>query len=253
MELINITEFEAHERRQRRTRARYGFRVEEDDEPKRNQVLCGLGTAYLRPHIHRGRIEMFAPGVFAASLASGRRVNLQLDHNGGMVVATTASGLELDETDLGLFFRLDLCRTKAADVITSMVDVGNRACASVAYQVENDHTEKFGGHDVRVITRPCLDEVSLVKRGAVEGAFAFLSDDKNNPTVQGMERSTVFALDRAHHNIRRTTKAQLDYVEQLTARVDALCAEAGIATTRETDDIIAGLDRIMTNLESLRA
>ena len=103
MELINITEFEAHERRQRRTRARYGFRVEEDDEPKRNQVLCGLGTAYLRPHIHRGRIEMFAPGVFAASLASGRRVNLQLDHNGGMVVATTASGLELDETDLGLF------------------------------------------------------------------------------------------------------------------------------------------------------
>jgi hypothetical protein len=68
-----------------------------------------------------------------------------------------------------------------------------------------------------------------------------------------MERSTVFALDRAHHNIRRTTKEQLDYVEQLTARVNALCAEAGIATTRETDDILAGLDKILKSIEALRA
>jgi hypothetical protein len=170
-----------------------------------------------------------------------------------MVVASTANGLELDETDTGLFFRLDLRRTKAADVITSMVDVGNRACASVAYQVEDDHIEKFGGHDVRVITCARLHEVSIVKRSAVEEAFAFLSDDVVTPSVADLEKSVMFALCRAQHNIRRATKAQLDYVEQLTARVDALCADAGIATSRETADIIAGLDKIMTNLESLRA
>jgi phage head maturation protease len=124
-EQIIIPGLDAHTRRQHRMQVKYGYRAPEDeDEQKRNPVVAGLATAYLAPHIYKGQIEMFAHNVFAPSLASGRRVNLQLDHDGGMVVASTANGLELDETQTGLFFRLDLRRTKAVDIITSMVDTG---------------------------------------------------------------------------------------------------------------------------------
>jgi hypothetical protein len=65
--------------------------------------------------------------------------------------------------------------------------------------VVSDRTEKFGGHPVRIITEAALKEVSLVPRGAIKQAFVFLSDNVNTPTIIGMERSSVFALDRAAH------------------------------------------------------
>jgi hypothetical protein len=65
MELIDTSEFEAHERRPQRARARYGFVAEGDKDEKRQQVLCGLGAQYGAPHIHGGKIQMLARGCFA--------------------------------------------------------------------------------------------------------------------------------------------------------------------------------------------
>ena len=123
----------------------------------------------------------------------------------------------------------------------------------------SDRTEKFGGHPVRIITEAALKEVSLVPRGAIKQAFAFLSDTVNTPTIVGMERSAVFALDQATHNMRRANAAILENTAQLTERVDRLCEQAGIGPTSnssmssEANDVLAGLDRVVKGLENLRA
>jgi hypothetical protein len=109
-----------------------------------------------------------------------------------------------------------------------MVDVGNRACASVCYQVADERTEEIGGHQVRIVARANLREISLVKRGAIEQAFVFLSDDLNNPTVRGMDRSTVFALDRLTHNVKRATRTQVEKSADLVDRVNRLSAQYGL-------------------------
>jgi HK97 family phage prohead protease len=226
--VINTSEFDAHDRRQRRARARYGFVQEGDKDEQRQQVLCGLGTQYCAPHIHAGKIQMLARGCFTASIESGRVVNLQMDHEGNMVIADTRTGLELEDTDLGLLFRLPMHRARNAAIVARVVDVGNRACASVCYQVEDERTETIGGHPVRVIAKADLREISLVKRGAVEQAFAFLSDSVNNPTVRGMDRSTIFALDRLTHNVKRATRAQVENSADLVDRVNRLSARYGL-------------------------
>jgi hypothetical protein len=78
-----------------------------------------------------------------------------------------------------------------------------------------------------VIARADLREISLVKRGAIEQAFAFLSDDVNNPTVRGLDRSTIFALDRLTHNVKRATRSQGENSADLVDRVNRLSAEYG--------------------------
>jgi hypothetical protein len=83
----------------------------------------------------------------------------------------------------------------------------------------------------------------------------FLSDTVNTPTIIGMERSTVFALDRAAHNIRRATNAQLETTAQLTERVDRLCIEAGIGSGGLSDAAASActtIDRVVANLKKIR-
>jgi phage head maturation protease len=145
-----------------------------------------------------------------------------------MVIASPSTGLELEDSALGLLFRLPMHRAKNAAIVARMVDVGNRACASVCYEVADERTEEIGGHQVRVIGRANLREISLVKRGAIEQAFAFLSDSVNNPTVRGLERSTIFALDKLTHTLKRATRDHLEESAQLAARVNRLSAKYGL-------------------------
>jgi hypothetical protein len=83
----------------------------------------------------------------------------------------------------------------------------------------------------------------------------FLSDNVNTPTIIGMERSTVFALDRAAHNMRRANAAILETTAQLTERVDRLCHEAGIGGSGMSDaaaSACATIDRVVANLQKIR-
>ena len=166
--------------------------------------------------------------MFARSLASGQRIALQLDHDDGTVAASTANGLELAESDVGLLFRLDMRRVRNASAIHSIVDGNNRACVSVSYAVEQERIETFAGHKVRVITQASLRELSLVRRGVAEEAFAFVTDDVSNPSIAQLEDSDMFKICRADHNVRRATRAIQDDTAQLTARIDRLCERAGL-------------------------
>jgi Caudovirus prohead serine protease len=135
--------------------------------------------------------------------------------------------LELEESDIGLLFRLDMRRARNANAIHSIVDGNNRACVSVSYAVEQERSEIFAGHKVRVITQASLKEISLVRRGVVGQAFAFITDNVCNPSIDDLDRSTMFKLCRADHNVRKATRAIQDDAAQLTDRVNRLSAQYG--------------------------
>jgi hypothetical protein len=220
MEQILIPGIEAFERRQQRAYAAMGYKApkEDRDGPERYPVLAGLAT---------NRIEMFSTNVFSDSLASRRQINLQLDHDGGTVVASTTSGLELMRPILGWSFA-SLRHARNAGVIHSIVDGGNRAAVSVAYRIEQEHEETYAGYKVRVIDRAALQEVSLCRRGVVSEAFAYTSNDACNPSIDDLHTTAMFALCRAQHNVRRANAAIPANTADLTARINRLSAKYGL-------------------------
>jgi hypothetical protein len=56
----------------------------------------------------------------------------------------------------------------------------------------------------------------------------FTTDNMCNPSIAKLEESTMFKICRANHNVRKATHAILDDAAQLKARVDRLCAQAGL-------------------------
>ena len=250
---IIIPGLDVWERRQARAYQKFGYAPkEEHDEPQ--AVIAGLATKYYSPHIYQNRIEMFEPGVFAKSLASKKSINLQLDHNASTVAASTASGLELEETELGLLFRLPLNRVRNGSILARMVETGGRACASVGYRVVAEREETYGGHAVRVITGADLSEVSLCAQGAVGRAFAYLTDAVRTPTIKGMENTILFSLESATHRVKHALGGTTGTLDQLNAR---LRQEAGMPSyssesSNEVQDINALVGRIVANLKTLK-
>jgi HK97 family phage prohead protease len=178
-------------------------------------VIEGMATLYLRPHIHRGKIEMFEPGCFAKSLVSGNRVRFLLDHDDEVEAASTSSGLVLIDADDGLLFNLDLSKAKNGGMIARMVDIQNRPSMSVGYTVLADRTDRYAGLPVRVIIEATLHEISLCKFGVVKQAFAYLTDAATSPMSTATERSAAFEMACRNHPIRRT-------IRQLRAKVGEL-------------------------------
>ena len=125
-------------------------------------------------------------------------------------------------------FYLDLRRVKNASAIHAIVDGGNRACVSVSCGVEQERCETYAGHKVSVTTQASLKEISLVRRGVVQQAFALTTDNMCNPSIAKLEEATMFKICRANHKVRKATHAILDDAAQLKARVDRLCAQAGL-------------------------
>jgi phage head maturation protease len=78
-------------------------------EPK---VVEGFACLYLKPHIHKGRIEVHERGCFNETLSTKQRVDLCIDHDDSYSLGNTDDNLELIDTPKGLAFRL---RVKSQD------------------------------------------------------------------------------------------------------------------------------------------
>jgi phage head maturation protease len=78
-------------------------------EPK---VVDGFACLYLKPHIHKGRIEVHERGCFNETLSTKQRVDLCIDHDDSYSLSNTDDNLELIDTPKGLAFRL---RVKSQD------------------------------------------------------------------------------------------------------------------------------------------
>jgi HK97 family phage prohead protease len=219
-------------------RSRTDHKAPRSDEP--HPVLAGLGARYNSPLILNREICMFAPGAFTSSLASGRCIRLQDNHNPMKVLATTDRGLELLDSDDGLLFWIKIRDVKNGATVARWIEDGSRSCVSVGGEIVASRNVKYGDHSVKVISDVRLSELSLVQEGAVERAFAFLTNDSLTPSIQGMRDSTIFALASAVHRVTLRDKRAKWAAQKPRAEREAAA------------DLIGSLDRLVSNMKKLK-
>lgn len=176
-----------------------------------DQLLHGYALRYDRPFAYEGGIIMFKAGCFTRDMAT---VGFDIDHNPDTRVATTKDALTItDDTD-GLRFHVDLGKAKLGAMLGSMASKRNRPCTSIGCTILSEHNGQIAGHKVRVVTRAKLKEISLVRRGAAEDAFAAVTTK-----MDGGSSSPMFALDHKLHRI-------LTAAEDVRARLAPFVAPA---------------------------
>jgi HK97 family phage prohead protease len=203
----------------------------DDDDP--HQVLAGSAVRYNTAFELKGSIFAFEPGAFAACLASGRTVDLRLDHDESVCIADTGRGLEFFESKSDLLFRFDMDRMASPEPICKMVDSRERACASVGFQIVSERNEICAGHTVRIIEAANLVELSLVREGAISRAFAFMTDSVSCPSIRAMDKTDTYAIASAVHRIKRAA-TKIAETLNLSARLDRLERDAYPSRSRQT-------------------
>jgi HK97 family phage prohead protease len=169
-----------------------------------------------------GEIIVIEKGCFAAHFANGRRTEMWLAHEETEVVGSTASGLELIETDDGIAFRLPLTNKKYAATIQRMVTSGKQACISVGITRTKERREIVGRHSVTFIESAELRECSLVAAGACDQAFARLIDANHSPPLRDSVNSIPFQIESGMHNIKTQREKLATRIEALKDRTAAL-------------------------------
>jgi hypothetical protein len=152
--------------------------------------------------------------------------------------------------DLGLLFRLDLRRAKNGSVLSRMVETGGRACASIAYQVVSERNEVYAGRDVRVIEDADLLEISLCRKGAITRAFSFITNDVLNPTIRGMERTSMFAVSSAAHRIQYSVGRIQDAISDLGRHTGIHSTPSDLSDAATS--ACTTIDRVVANLQKIR-
>lgn len=140
-------------------------------------VLEGYATLWNKAHQHptRGGYEVFAKHCFTQTVG-GSPVQFLLNHDGEKRLAGIDDGLLLFSTDDGLAFRAELPPGPYVDEALAMIAKTGQTGMSVGYREELSHERAIEGVAVKIIERATLCEISLVPRGAVDGAFAVLSE-----------------------------------------------------------------------------
>jgi phage head maturation protease len=170
-----------------------------------DRALDGQALMFNVPFNYKDTVVMFKPGAFGR--IDDYPVGFQIDHLPSSQVASTEDGLEIVVDDDAVKFRLHLDRAKRGSVIAKMCEVGNRDAISVGCDILDERTENIVGHDVRVISRARLSELSLVKMGAAPDAFAMVVDTTVTSKPVAGKRSATFEAGHALHKCSRKIKA----------------------------------------------
>ena len=233
MIIIPLADMFTINRMQARVARAFGFdrpkraRESEDDESS----LCVEGLAVITDEpiaTKTGDIVVFEKGCFDVYLASAPQTPFWLEHNSSKVVAK--SGVEIAKIDGGgLAFRAPLAGSRYEATVCRMIDSATQAAISIGVTHDKYRTEKVGKHDVIFVDRATISEVSLVKAGACEVAFARLVDGKH-ASLTDSAKSTPFAIERGLHNIRVQQGKNVDRLDILARKIDAL--ESGRRATK---------------------
>jgi HK97 family phage prohead protease len=142
-----------------------------------SRVIYGYATRYLKCHDgDSGGVEAFSRGCFGRALASQKAVRLLMDHDEKKLVATTADRLKLSSDDDGLLFICDLPNTQEGDAAWDRLGHKGYSDMSIGYHVVSDRKINIDGIEVRLIDDVNLNEISMVKKGAVPMAIAVGGD-----------------------------------------------------------------------------
>jgi HK97 family phage prohead protease len=162
-------------------------------EPK---VIEGFACLYLKPHIHKGRIEVHERGCFNETLSTKQRVDLCIDHDDSYSLGNTDDNLELIDTSKGLAFRL---RVKSQNDLDRLQ---GRTAMSVKYGEKEFEVRKVNDEDVRFIKRGTLVECSAVFQGAIPKTHLIVSDAKSVGNFRD-DCQWRFATDNAFVDLKR--------------------------------------------------
>jgi HK97 family phage prohead protease len=134
------------------------------------RYIGGIACKYGKPHLHRGRFEVMARGCFATTMIKPNAViRFVVAHDEGELIATTMDGLKLRSDNVALYFALAIPNSAAGDKAYRLVKSGEMTQMSVGYSIRDEEDMTVAGETVRFIRAATLNEISLVKKGAVPG------------------------------------------------------------------------------------
>jgi HK97 family phage prohead protease len=160
------------------------------------KVAEGDACIYNKPHLHRGRIEVFDPGCFALTLASDHKVRFYIDHDySNPPLGDSGNELELINTKVGLSFRL---RTSPENLMR----LQGRTGMSVGYLEREVEVRQIEGENVRFIKRAALFEISACHKGAIKETHLI---ERSEDDVGSLRRDVEFKFpnDSAYVALRR--------------------------------------------------
>jgi HK97 family phage prohead protease len=191
-------------------------------EPDEESSLCVEGLAVITDEpiaTKNGDIIVFESSAFNEYLANAARPEFWLEHNSSKVVAK--SGVEIAKIEGGIVFRAPITGSRYESKVQRMVDSKDQAAISIGVTHNKYRKEKVGDHDVIFVERATIDEVSLVKAGAVETAFARLVDSRY-ASLKESAKSKPFAIERGIHDIRVQHGKVVDRLAVLARKLSAL-------------------------------
>ncbi len=171
----------------------------------KDRALDGQIVKFDTPFWYKNGLIMIEPDAFGD--VDDYPVSFCIDHELETAVASTDDGLTLIVDDDGVQFRLDLEQAKRGYVTARLCEIGNREAMSLGCDILEECTKTIAGHDVRVVSRARLREISLVKNGAAgENAFAFLVDTTVTPKPVAGSRSKRFHDYNAIYKVSRKVR-----------------------------------------------
>ena len=151
-------------------------------------AVQGYAVVYGRPFMRNGKYHAFVAGCFKDSIAGRSRIRALVQHDDSDEIGSTDDHLVVVDDEHGLAFRLYL-QDEPGRLVARMVASGSRVGMSNGCRITETQTRSIAGENVILITKAHLEEVSLVKEGAVSQAFAELVDVADQPTLASASRS----------------------------------------------------------------
>ena len=170
----------------------------------KDRALDGQAIKYNTPFSfpHKDLLVMFEPGCFGN--LDRQTVSFCIDHELSNEIATTRNGLSLIDDDNSLQIRLDLEQSVNGYAVARLCELGNREAMSVHCDILESEIKTIAGHNVQVVSRARLKEVSLCKNGAAgDDAFAMLVDTTVTPKPVAGSRTKKFHAYNAMYKISR--------------------------------------------------
>ncbi|RUW17386.1 HK97 family phage prohead protease [Mesorhizobium sp. M4B.F.Ca.ET.013.02.1.1] len=141
-------------------------------------TIAGYATKYWNLHVYKGGIDVFTDTCFDESVVFGRDIRFLVNHDWDKNVGGTNDGLELMSDQDGLSFRYPLPDTPLGREALKMIDDGKgQAGMSVGYRIVKNQFVTIDGQKVQALTKCQLNEISIVKVGAVPGAFTHVQTE----------------------------------------------------------------------------
>jgi HK97 family phage prohead protease len=187
-------------------------------------AVRGFACTYNTVFTHKGVLTALLPGCFAACLASRSHVDMQLEHNDNTVFGSTDTGLAFTDCQEGLAFEFPVPKSQAGAILLSMVASGDRPDVSVSADIIESTTREFQGHDVRLVSKANLLEISVCRDGAIGKSHARIVDLAEAPSLQEELASGLVAFMGRQNELATQAKAtraslerKLDAIERDTA------------------------------------